>query len=218
MTNVRCRKTDWVFVLAAVFFLHTFAVSVQAAAVEEPVDGMAPLLEQGEEQYTVQKGDSLYKIAKQYGTTIELIKRTNRLESDTIYPGMKLKVVEGTFSISVDKSDNILKLYLDSNLVKEYSVATGENNGTPTGDFKVINKLENPTWYHAGAVVPPESPENILGTRWLGIDHPGYGIHGTTLPESIGKQATAGCVRMLNRDVEELYAIVPVGTKVAITD
>jgi lipoprotein-anchoring transpeptidase ErfK/SrfK len=83
----------------------------------------------------------------------------------------------------------------------------------------VINsKLENPTWYHAGAIVPPDSPKNILGTRWLGIDYPGYGIHGTTIPESIGTQATSGCVRMLNSEVEELYSIIPYGTKVKIKD
>jgi lipoprotein-anchoring transpeptidase ErfK/SrfK len=52
----------------------------------------------------------------------------------------------------------------------------------------------------------------------MGISHPGYGIHGSTDPSSIGKQATAGCVRMHNRDVEELYAIVPVGTEVVIED
>lgn len=170
------------------------------------------------QEYEVVKGDSLYKIAEKFGTTIELLKKSNQLKNDRIFPGKKLKVVTGKFSISVDKSDNTLQLFLDETMLKEYLVATGENNQTPVGDFKIINKLENPTWFHAGAVVPPDSPENILGTRWLGLDHPGYGIHGTTLPESIGTQASAGCVRMLNHDVEELYSLVPAGTKVAITD
>ncbi|MBM3248214.1 MAG: L,D-transpeptidase, partial [Candidatus Omnitrophica bacterium] len=57
-----------------------------------------------------------------------------------------------------------------------------------------------------------------LGTRWMGFDIPEYGIHGTTEPESIGKQATKGCVRMINKDVEELYSILPVGTEVTIID
>ena len=66
------------------------------------------------------------------------------------------------------------------------------------------------------AVVPPDSPKNILGSRWMGISEPGYGIHGTRDPDSIGQAVTAGCVRMLNEDVEELYAIVPIGTEIAI--
>jgi len=67
-------------------------------------------------------------------------------------------------------------------------------------------------------VVPPESPQNVLGTRWLGFDLQGYGIHGTVEPETIGQQVTAGCVRMVNEQVEELYTIVPIGTKVKIVD
>ena len=66
--------------------------------------------------------------------------------------------------------------------------------------------------------MPPESPENVLGTRWMGFDIPGYGIHGTVEPKAIGQQVTAGCVRMLNEQVEELYSILPVGTEVVIVD
>jgi lipoprotein-anchoring transpeptidase ErfK/SrfK len=67
-------------------------------------------------------------------------------------------------------------------------------------------------------VVPPRSPENFLGTRWLGFNIPKYGIHGTIYPELIGQSVSGGCVRMRNEDVEELYAIIPVGTKVVIKD
>ena len=121
-------------------------------------------------------------------------------------------------NILVDKSDNRLLLKDDQKILKTYIVATGKNNSTPTGTFKIVNKLENPTWYKAGAVVPPDSPDNILGTRWLGFSLQGYGIHGTTQPETIGKQASSGCIRLLNEDVEELYSIVPTGTKVTVQD
>jgi lipoprotein-anchoring transpeptidase ErfK/SrfK len=76
----------------------------------------------------------------------------------------------------------------------------------------------NPTWYKQGAVIPAGSPENILGTRWMGFDLPAYGIHGTTEPQSLGKQVTQGCVRMSNADVEQLFIIVPIGTEVTIVD
>lgn len=168
--------------------------------------------------YEVKPGDSLYVIAREHGTTIDLIKKINGLTRDTIYPKQKLKVITKPFSIFVDKSDNYLTLSLADIPLKTYRVATGRDNNTPVGTFKIINKLENPTWYKAGAVVPPESPDNELGTRWLGFDIDSYGIHGTVFPDSIGKQATAGCVRMLNEEVEELFTMVPAKTVVTITD
>ncbi len=81
-----------------------------------------------------------------------------------------------------------------------------------------MNKLANPTWFKAGAVVPPESAENVLGTRWMGFNLAGYGIHGTIEPKELGKQVTQGCVRMNNAEVEELYAIIPQGTEVTIIE
>ncbi len=125
---------------------------------------------------------------------------------------------KGKFSIVIDKSQNELLLTEDNNFVRTYRVATGKDNSTPIGSFKIVSKLTNPVWYTQGAVVPPNSPENVLGTRWMGIDKKGYGIHGTTQPDAIGQQVTAGCVRMVNSDVEELYSIVPVGTDVTIVD
>jgi lipoprotein-anchoring transpeptidase ErfK/SrfK len=86
------------------------------------------------------------------------------------------------------------------------------------GTFKIVNKLPNPTWFKAGAVLPSDSPENILGSRWLGLDKKGYGIHGTTMPQDLGKQVTAGCVRMKNEEVEELYDIVGTGTEVTVVN
>lgn len=168
--------------------------------------------------HIVRPGDSLYKLAAQYNTTVELIKNSNGLRGDTIYPDMRLKIETAPFSILVDKSDNILILFMQNKPIKKYLVATGENSGTPAGEFKIINKLVDPTWFNSGAIVSPDNPDNILGTRWMGFDYPGYGIHGTTIPESIGTQATAGCIRMLNEEVEELYGIVPTGTVVSIKD
>jgi len=168
--------------------------------------------------YEVQPHDNIWKIAKKMNTTDELIKKANNLSSDIIRPGMKLKISTGKFSILVNKSQNTLMLKSGDDVIKIYQVSTGLNNCTPVGTFKIVNKIVNPPWYKAGAIVPPGSPKNILGSRWMGLNNPGYGIHGTTIPESIGKQATAGCVRMNSAEVEELYSIVPVGTEVTIID
>jgi len=172
------------------------------------------------ELHTVAPGDSLAKIAGKYSTTVELVKRANNLKSDVIIPGMKLKVQNKPFSIIVDNKQCVLTVLLGDEVVKTYDVATGKNNSTPIGLFKIKDKLVDPVWYNKGTAIPPESPENVLGTRWMGLttQEPGYGIHGTTDPESIGYQSTEGCVRMRNEDVEELYSIIPVGTSVTVID
>lgn len=178
----------------------------------------SPLLTGKSVLYEIKPGDTLAKIAKEFKTTADLIKKSNGLTDDRIIVGRKIKVWVAPFSIVVDKSQNILILKTDEQVIKTYTVSTGINNSTPTGTFKIINKLSRPSWFKAGVVVPPSSPENILGSRWLGFDLPGYGIHGTTDPQSLGKQVTQGCVRMSNSDVEELYTIIPIDTKVTIVD
>ncbi|MBL8012821.1 MAG: L,D-transpeptidase family protein [Candidatus Omnitrophica bacterium] len=170
------------------------------------------------EFYEVKPGDSLGKISKQYGTTIELIKQNNGLSNDVIRAGQRLRIWKGKFSIFVDKSQNILILKSANEVVKVYNVSTGLNNSTPVGKFKITSKIVDPVWFKSGAVVPPESPANVLGTRWMGFDIAGYGIHGTTEPDKIGQQVTAGCVRMRNEEVEELYTLIPMGTEVVIQD
>ncbi len=170
-------------------------------------------------EYQIKPGDSLDKIAREYKTTVELIMKSNNLASENIFPGKKIKVWTALFSIVVDKSQNTLILKSNEEVIKTYTVSTGLNNCSPVGTFKITEKIVNPPWYKpGGGMIPAGNPQNILGTRWLGLDKEGYGIHGTTEPQSLGKQATAGCVRMLNAEVEQLYAIVPTGTEVTIVD
>ena len=178
----------------------------------------SPIVTDLDAVHEVKPGDTLGKIASASSTTVAFLKRANGLKSDVIRPQQQLKVPKGRFSIVVDKSQNQLLLTENDQFIKTYPVATGTDNSTPVGTFKIVTRIPNPVWYKQGAVVPPESPENILGTRWLGIDKKGYGIHGSVDPDAIGKQVTAGCVRMTNADVEELFDIVPVGTEVTIVD
>ena len=168
--------------------------------------------------HEVQIGDTLGKLAKKYGTTVELIRTSNNLKDDAIRVGQKLRVWTGKFNVLVDKSQNVLLLKDGDEVIKVYKVSTGKDNSTPIGTFKVTSKLTDPVWFNRGAVVPPDSPQNVLGSRWIGFDIPGYGIHGTIEPETIGRQVTAGCVRMLNRDVEQLYSLLPLGVEVVIVD
>ncbi len=169
--------------------------------------------------YKVQKGDGLVRIAKKFNTTVELIAKANALKSGILKYGRKLKITKLRFSMVIDKSQNILTLKADGKIFKTYRVSTGKDSSTPTGSFKIITRIIDPPWYPArGKVIPYGDPKNVLGSRWLGISKPSYGIHGTIDPLSIGKSVTEGCVRMKNQEVEELYSIVPVGTEVVIVD
>ncbi|UCD15151.1 MAG: L,D-transpeptidase family protein [Candidatus Omnitrophota bacterium] len=176
------------------------------------------LVDEGSVKYVVQPNDALVKIARKFNTTVDLIKRANNLESDVIIPGQVLKVNADKFAIAIDKSQNMLFLKRRGEIIKKYPVATGKDNSSPVGSFKIINRLVNPTWFKTGAIISPDSPENILGSRWMGFDMKGYGIHGTTEPDAIGEQVTLGCIRMKNTDIEELFAIIPTGTEVDIVD
>jgi len=104
-----------------------------------------------------------------------------------------------------------LALIEDGKVVKIYPTAVGANaTPSPTGTFTVIRRVPNPTWYHAGKVVPP-GKNNPVGSRWIGLSEKGYGIHGTNAPGSIGRNVSHGCIRMRNRDVEQLFELVKVG-------
>ncbi|MDD4957211.1 MAG: L,D-transpeptidase family protein [Candidatus Omnitrophica bacterium] len=169
-------------------------------------------------EYVVKSGDSLFAIARRFGTTIDLIKMVNGLQGDVIHPGQKLKIVIAKFSILVDKKNNRLLLRKDGKPFKLYTVSTGKDNSTPVGVFKIEEKMVKPVWYKVNAVVAPDSKEYELGERWMGLSAQGYGIHGTSDESTIGNQVTQGCVRMYNKDVIELFNIVPSGTEVVIKD
>jgi Uncharacterized protein conserved in bacteria len=109
-----------------------------------------------------------------------------------------------------------LALIEDGIVKRVYPVAVGAaESPSPTGTFRIKTRLERPTYFHPGKVIPA-GPENPLGTRWIGLSTKGYGIHGTNMESSIGKAASHGCVRMHRHDVEELFAMVHAGDEVEI--
>jgi lipoprotein-anchoring transpeptidase ErfK/SrfK len=169
-------------------------------------------------RYTVQPNDTLKKIARRHGTTVELVKALNKMTSTRVRAGQKLWVPDQAFTIEINKTLNRLYLRSGDELIKEYPVSTGKSEKqTPVGIFWIGTRYPFPTWFHKGVVVSAASQENYLGSRWLGFDKPQYGIHGTIFPELIGQSVSKGCVRMKNEDVEELYEFIPVGTTVVIS-
>lgn len=118
--------------------------------------------------------------------------------------------------VLVSLVDRQLAVIQDGEVIATFQVAVGaEVTPSPTGEFKVLNRVENPTYYHPGLVIP-SGKDNPLGTRWLGLSQKGYGIHGTNAPGSIGHAASHGCIRLRNHDAEKLFSLVQVGDSVQI--
>ncbi len=126
--------------------------------------------------------------------------------------------------IVVTRATNTLRLYNGRKLVRTFPVATGQAiYPTPAGVWRIMNKQRDPWWYPPtydawakGLKPVPPGPSNPLGTRWMGLNAPGVGIHGTDAPTSIGYSASHGCVRMHVPDAEWLFEHVRVGTPVVI--
>ena len=107
--------------------------------------------------------------------------------------------------VVVSIPDCKLALVENERVVRVYPVAVGADaSPSPIGTFVIVNRITNPTYYRTGKVIPA-GPSNPLGTRWLGLSVKGFGIHGTDAPRSIGHRRSHGCIRMRNRDVEELF-------------
>ncbi len=124
--------------------------------------------------------------------------------------------------LEIHLSKRQVTLYQGDVSVKTYPIAVGRPGWeTPTGNFRVMQKVRNPIWVHpfTGEKVAGEDPENPLGGYWLGFWTDGrnsIGFHGTPTPLSVGKAASHGCVRMYIKDVAELFDKIPVGTVVKV--
>jgi L,D-transpeptidase catalytic domain/Putative peptidoglycan binding domain len=126
--------------------------------------------------------------------------------------------------IWIDRGSNTLRLYEGVKFVRTFGVATGQSQyPTPSGLWHVVDMQLNPWWrppdspWAAGKEPIPPGPGNPLGTRWMGLDASGVGIHGTPDAASIGYSASHGCIRMQIPDAEWLFGHVSIGTPVYIT-
>ena len=131
-----------------------------------------------------------------------------------------IPVVDSEWLIVVHRSQQQIVLYRGGQEQKTYTVSTGKPETiTPLGWWKIVEKY-------------PVDPPGIYGTRWLGWqrwnprsgryewykESPPFGIHGTNEPEKIGTAVSSGCVRLQNRDVEEVYDLIPTGTYVLVVE
>ncbi len=118
-------------------------------------------------------------------------------------------------------SDRRVYLYRGDDVEVSYPVAVGKAGWeTPVGSYEVMAMIEDPSWENpfTGAVIPA-GPDNPLGDRWIGFWTDGsnfIGFHGTPNEGSVGRAASHGCVRMYNRDINELFTVVAMGTPVIV--
>jgi lipoprotein-anchoring transpeptidase ErfK/SrfK len=120
------------------------------------------------------------------------------------------------WTVLVSIPDRQLAVLVNGIVVAGFPIAVGaDESPSPTGEFTIVNRVSNPTYYHEGVVIPA-GKGNPVGTRWLGLSQKGYGIHGTNAPKSIGRAASHGCIRLRNRDMENLFGMLHVGDVVKI--
>lgn len=130
-------------------------------------------------------------------------------------------IAEVSTRLVLSLSERRVRLYRDDHEVVSYPVAVGKAGWeTPRGQFKIYQKVVNPTWRHPwnGSLVGP-GPDNPLGYRWAGFLDRGseaFGFHGTTNESLIGQAVSHGCVRMRNADIEALFEQIEVGTEVIV--
>ena len=117
-------------------------------------------------------------------------------------------------------------------LVYTYPIGIGRKDWrTPIGRYKIIQKMKDPYWQvpdsimayrikHGDPVqkIMPPGPTNPLGQFALRLSDPTYLIHGTIEPKGVGREVSAGCIRLYPEDIKELFSLVPNGTPVRIVD
>ena len=109
--------------------------------------------------------------------------------------------------VLVSIPDRKLAVIEDGSVIATFPVAVGAAaSPSPTGEFQIVNRVANPTYYRPGTVIP-SGKDNPVGTRWVGLSQKGYGIHGTNAPRSVGHAASHGCIRLRNRDIEKLFTM-----------
>src|SRR5262245_5382060 len=180
------------------------------------------------EKLVVEKGDSWHRIAKKFAAArgvhhgIGLLRAVNRKTGDLLVPGDRLRIPTDPLRVVVHRASFVAFTYLGDVIVRVYPVGIGrEDAETPTGKFVIGEKVANPVWWKPKPPIPAGDPRNPLGARWLGFRADGqdlaYGIHGTEREDAVGTRVSEGCIRLHNRDVVELYDLIPdSGTTVEI--
>jgi lipoprotein-anchoring transpeptidase ErfK/SrfK len=194
-------------------------LSVDAVDATATLRGLQPVIVPGklgielDREATTQRINSALAVARRPAVV--------RLAARTVAP----KVSSSNFGavIVIRRGSNELHLYNGARPWRTFQVATGQSvYPTPLGTWHIVDLQRNPWWrppdspWAKGLKPIPPGPGNPLGTRWMGLDAAGVGMHGTPDAASIGYSASHGCIRMRIPDAEWLFAHVRIGTPVFI--
>lgn len=186
--------------------------------------------------YTAKYEDTLLDIAIDNGLGFQEIVAANQ-GVDPWLPGAGTRIVLPNANILptgprngilINLAENRLYYFQKGQLIKSFPIGVfREGFATPIGSTKIVRKQVDPTWYPTAssreehpelpAAVPP-GPDNPLGSRAMYLGWARYIIHGTNKPYGVGRRVSHGCIRMQPADVEELFAMAPVGTTVTTTN
>lgn len=164
----------------------------------------------GGEYHEVQPGELFHSLGKQHKVPGELLSRINKTDPSRLQLGQRIKLVEGPLDVRVDSVCLRLEVWQDDTYIWDFPVGLGMDQSTPKGEYFVKEKIKEPDYQPLGKPMQKFKDGTPLGTRWIEFtDAEGvlkhYGIHGTNEPDSIGKNMSAGCIRMRNEDVEFLF-------------
>lgn len=165
-------------------------------------------------------GKYLSQIGVQHRVPYQLLERINNMDARNLQKDQIIKVIQGPLHARVSKTRFVMDVYaIDAQgmpvFVQSFPVGLGKN--TPMGNWEVIkgSKVQNPSWKDElnGDYFASDDPENPIGEYWIAIegldddnrDKRGFGIHGTIEPDSIGKEESRGCIRLLDDDIEMVY-------------
>ena len=221
----------WLFFLMLAGLLSHLQGAAQGATLYHLVTG-------GEEEYRVEKSQSLMYLARTRGLRPWVLSRQTKLKVDTrLKPGTVVKIdtshivpTEVSHGLVINLPELLLYQFYMGVYQRRYALAVGKRTWpTPTGTYSVVNKRENPTWNVPISIqeemedmgkevlekVPP-GPDNPLGKYWIGTSAPGVGIHATNRPWSVGHFVSHGCIRMLPEEIAQLFPQVEMGVLVKI--
>lgn len=133
--------------------------------------------------------------------------------------------------IEANKGTGMVVVYDEADrIIASYPATIGsEGAPSPDGEHDVTRIAKNPAYYYdpeknfqqgrnVGKLTLPPGPNNPVGTVWIALSKPTYGIHGTPEPSQVSKTSSHGCVRLTNWDVEELAGLIAPGVIVRFTN
>ena len=182
--------------------------------------------------HTVKQGESMFTIAQKYGLAVDHLAFANGFSLVTVEidPGEILIIPKERIlpknppanGLVLNLPERGLYFFRNGQFDRFIPVSIGDEKGfqTPTGQYHIIERIKNPTWYppswakEKGPIGP--GPKNPLGTHWIGLSLTRTGIHGTNQPLNIGNSVTHGCIRAYPDAVKKLFADVRVGWPVRI--